>query len=159
MGKINWKRMGVHLLFPPLWLLIPLTIAAAVLLIGGATVWAEKAVLVYTSYGLSAYALSAVCFRIPRIIRFIKRVKRENAYLVRWSRDVRYRTRLSLFGSLAFSAAYAIFQLGLALYHHSVWFFSFFVYYMLLSVMRYSLLRHIRSAGAGTPALKQEYIR
>lgn len=101
------------------------------------------------SYGLSAYALVALCFRTPRMIRFFRGIKQDNRYLNRYFSDVQLRVNISLYGSLIWNTAYAIFQLGLGFYHHTVWYYSLAGYYIVLAVMRFFLLKHSRKNKAG----------
>ena len=80
---MNWKKLGKALIFPPIplmILLIPLSVAflaCAVVLTG------SESVPAIISYVLSAYTLTVWCFRIPRIIRFIKTAKEKNPLVVR----------------------------------------------------------------------------
>lgn len=66
-------------------------------------------------------------------------------YLKRYLSDTALRVNISLYGSLMLNTAYAVFQLGLGVYHHTVWYYSFAGYYMILAVMRFFLLKHTRS--------------
>lgn len=100
----------------------------------------------YCCYALSAYALTVVCFRIPAIVRFVKRLKSSNPWLLRLAGDPALRVRVSLWVSLVGNSAYALLQLGLAVWHRSVWFYSLAVYYLLLICMRFFLLRDIQNA-------------
>ncbi len=94
------------------------------------------------SYVLSFCALTLTVLRIPDVIRFIRRFRRENRYIVRYSADLRLRTTLSLRASLIFNAAYAVFQLGLGIFHRSAWFYSMAGYYCLLAFMKFLLSKH-----------------
>ena len=84
----------------------------------------QNDIAVYVSYGLSAYTLTVYCVRIPNIVSFVKKVKEENKYVNRLMTDAHLKVKLSLYGSFAFNAAYAVFQLGLGRYHSSDWFYS-----------------------------------
>lgn len=109
----------------------------------------QNDIAVYVSYGLSAYTLTVYCVRIPNIVSFVKKVKEENKYVNRLMTDAHLKVKLSLYGSFAFNAAYEVFQLGLGRYHSSVWFYSLAVYYILLAVMRFFLLRNVRAYAPG----------
>ena len=142
------KRMVRMLLFPHMAILILLVPVAAALLIYAFAFENAHPVLVYVSYFLSAYALTIVCARAPVIIRWAKEVKQENRYLRRYFTDPRLRVKISLYTSLALNTAYAIFQLGLGFRHASVWFHSLAVYYLLLAIMRYFLLKETLKENA-----------
>lgn len=90
---------------------------------------------------------------MPGAVRFAARFKRENRYLTRYTSDVRFRINVSLFGAFAFNAVYAVFQLGLGLWHHSVWFYAMAGYYLLLAAMRLLLVRY---TGNHAPGEQQE---
>ena len=105
-----------------------------------------EGVICYLSYVLSAYSLTVLCARLPRIWRSLRT---ENRLLLRWKGDLRWRVNLSLYGSLAFNTAYAILQLGLGVYHAQGWFYALGVYYLLLALMRFSLLRYSATHAPG----------
>lgn len=135
------KTICRKLLFPHMAILILLVPMAAALLIYAFAFENAHPGVVYVSYALSAYALTIVCIRTPAIIAWAKRFKRDNRYLSRYFSDPHLRVKISLYGSLALNTAYAIFQMGLGFRHASVWFYSLAVYYVLLAVMRYFLLK------------------
>ena len=141
MGKLKvilWK-----LLFPHMAILILLVPIAAALLIYAFAFENAHPGVVYASYFLSAYALTIVCVRTPAIITWVKNFKRDNRYLSRYFSDPQLRVKISLYTSLAMNTAYAILQLGLGFRHASIWFYSLAIYYVLLAVMRYFLLKEI----------------
>jgi hypothetical protein len=127
-------------------LLIPLS---AVLLVGSMVWVGTESAIAYVSYVLSAYTLTVWCVKLPRLIRFVKAFKDENRYARRIRSDPRLRVNISLYGSLAWNALYGIFQLGLGYYHRTFWFTSLGTYYMILGVMRFSLLLHTRKYAPG----------
>ncbi len=150
--KLNWKKIGLNLLYPHLaviLILLPISIAFLVLSLIYLT---PQSILAIISYLLSFYVLLVVCFRVPRIITSFKTLKEENKYLKQWFSDVRLRMKVSLYGSLIWNVAYAIFQLILGFYYKSFWFFSMFAYYVLLAVIRFFLLNHTKRYQA-----KEEY--
>ena len=70
----------------------------------------------------------------------------------KWFSDVHLRINVSLYGSLIWNVAFAIFQLGLGFFHKSFWFFSMFAYYLMLGVMRFFLVKHTRKYKANEQA-------
>lgn len=138
----TWKKLLKALLFPHAVLLAFLVPTAAVLL-GYAFVVAGAANPVsYAIFALAFYVTMVFCIRIPNMVRFAGRVKRENKYVARYFADVQVRVKMSLAVGFVSSAAYTVFQMGLGLYHRSVWFYAMAVYYSLLALMRFFLLRH-----------------
>ena len=66
----------------------------------------------------------------------------------KWFSDVHLRMNVSLYASLIWNVAFAIFQLALGFYHQSFWFYSMFAYYIILGLMRFFLVKHIRKYKA-----------
>ena len=144
-----WKSCFQCILFPHPVLLFLLTPISAVLLIHSFLVCAPTDPISLLAYTLSFYALLTICLRIPKLINFFLRFKKNNKYVVRYTSDVHLRVNLSLFRGFFFSAGYAVFQLALGIYHASVWFYSMACYYLLLAIMRLLLVRHTRSYAPG----------
>lgn len=151
-----WKRVLWALIFPHLAIVIALIPIAAVLLIYAFAFADGEGIISYISYAVSAYALTVVCFRIPWGIRFFKKIKTENKLIKRAFDDAHFRVKVSLYFSFYFNVAYALFQLGLALYHSSVWFYALAAYYLLLAFMRMYLLGFVRSNAHGV-LLEREF--
>jgi len=113
-------------------------------------------VIAIISYVLSAYTLTVWCFKIPYLIKFFKTFKNENKYAVRWSEDTRLRVNTSLYGSLIWNTAYAVFQLWLGFYHSTFWYYSLAGYYISLAVMRFFLVRYTSNNNPGEK-MREEY--
>ena len=138
----KFKKISLKLLYPHIAifiLLIPISIA---LLVWSMVSLGTNHIVSIVSYVLAAYALTIVCFRIPDIIKFVKKIKNENKYVVRLIEDRHLRMKISLFVSFVINVIYAILQFFIGLYHGSFWFYSMFAYYLSLAVMRYFLMRH-----------------
>jgi len=141
---MNWKKIGLNILYPHIAVIICLLPISVAFLVFSLVYLGTESVLAIASYLLSFYVLLVVCFRIPRIVKFFKTFKKENKYMQKWFSDVRLRVNVSLYGSLIWNVAFAIFQLGLGFYHKSFWFYSMFAYYVILAVTRFFLLKHTR---------------
>ena len=155
---MDWKKLGKALLFPHIAIMIVLTPIAAALLIGSMVLVGTESVIAYISYVFAAYTLTVWCFRIPYLINFFKTFKDENKYARRLQDDARLRVNISLYGSLAWNALYAILQLWLGFYHHTFWFYSLGAYYICLAVMRFFLLSHTRKYAPGEK-MRTELVR
>ena len=138
----KFKKIGKALLFPHVALVILLSIASIAALVIAFLVLPDNAVVNYASYVLSAYTLTVVCFRIPAIIKWVKRFTETNKLASSLKHDAHLRIKVSLLGSMAFNAFYALFQLGLGIYNHSVWFYALAGYYFLLAFLRVFMLNH-----------------
>lgn len=101
-------------------------------------------VLQYLSYILAGYALFLICCRIPNGVRKIKGLVGNNRLLSRYFGDLGYRVKISLFASATTNAVRTLFYMVMGIVNQSLWFYSLSVYYALLSVMRFFLLKDIR---------------
>ena len=142
------KKILNYLLYPHIALLICLVPISAAALILSMIYLGTESPLAIAAYVLSAYTLFAWCMRVPHIIGWAKRLRKENPYLRRWLGDERLRVTVSLTASLIFNTVYALFQLWLGIYHRTFWFLAFGIYYLLLALMRIMLARY---TGKMTP--------
>ncbi|MGN0166322.1 MAG: hypothetical protein ACI39R_09090 [Lachnospiraceae bacterium] len=157
-NKTRITKICKALLFPHMAILLVLLPVATVMLIYSMTFMGTESLIAYISYGLSAYTFTIWCARIPWLISFLKKIKEENKYAQKWLTDRHLRINVSLYGSLMWNTAYAVFQLGLGLWHHTFWFYSLAAYYLCLAVMRFFLVRHTRRYKPGEQ-LREELIR
>ncbi|MBQ8409458.1 MAG: hypothetical protein IJY39_11420 [Clostridia bacterium] len=153
-----WKRMLKAVLYPHIVIMILLIPVSVVALICSMVSWGTDSIASYVAYCISAYTLTVVCFRIPNIIRFVKRLKTENRLVSRISNDAHLRVKLSLYGSFYFNTVYSLFQLGLGFFYDSIWFFAMSAYYFLLALMRMYLLGFTRVHAPGE-LMEREYKR
>lgn len=144
---MDWKKVGKNIVYPHLAIIVmflPISIAFLTYCL----IFLDSASIISVlSYLLAFYMLIVLCFRVPRVIEFAKRFKNENKYIRKISSDVHFRINMSLYGSLIFNCAFAIFQMGLGFYHKSFWFLSMSVYYIILAIMRFFILKHTRNFG------------
>ena len=155
---MDWKKIGKALLFPHIAFLLVLLPVATVLLVYSMAFVEEESAVSYISYVLAAYTLTIWCVRVPELLRFFKKFKDENKYARRWLTDTHLRVNVSLYGSLLWNAAYAVFQLGLGLWHHTFWFCSLAGYYLCLALMRFFLVRYTSKHRAGEK-MRDELVR
>ena len=154
----SFKKILRALIFPhPA--IIAVTVPVAFSLLAYAFIFlGGEGVVSYISFALSAYALTVVSVRVPRIIDFCKKLRKNNKYVNRWFTDEELRMKISLLNSLAINTAFALFQLGLGIVHRSVWFYSLAAYYVLLSSLRYFLFREVVGMKRGL-TLFEELLR
>ena len=145
---MNFKKTLIKFLYPHLAIIICLLPIAIALLTYSLIFLESTSIASILSYLLSFYLLLVVCLRIPKMIVFFKKFKTQNKFLQKWFSDVHLRVNVSLYGALLLNVSFAIFQLGLGFYHKSLWFYSVFIYYVILSTMRFFLLKHVRSYKA-----------
>lgn len=149
------KKFLKAILFPHIAILIILLPFSLVYLIYSMVIWGNESIISIISYVLSAYTLTVWCLKIPKLIAFFKNFKNKNAFLNKLKSDARFRTNLSLYGTLIFNSAYGIFKSCLGFYHKSFWYFSLSGYYILLAVMRFFLLTYLRKNSAGENMIKE----
>ena len=146
---MDWKKLGKKLLFPHIVLMIVLVPISITMLVYSMVFVGTESAVAIISYVLSAYTLTVWCFKIPYLIHFFRAFKNENKFVRRWQNDDRLRVNISLFSSLIWNAAYAVFQLWLGIYHKTFWFASLGGYYVCLAIMRFFLVKYTASHGPG----------
>ncbi len=149
------KKIGKALLFPHIALVILLSIASAASLAVAFLVMPNNEIVNYASYVISAYTLTVVCFRIPAIIKWVKRFTETNKLASRLKTDAHLRIKVSLAGSMIFNVIYSLFQLGLGIYNHSIWFYSLAAYYFLLAFLRVFMLNHTVKFEPGEKSFRE----
>ncbi len=143
------KKILIKIIFPPVWLVVLVAPVATALLIYAFVGEGVSDILKYFAYFFSAYGLTIVCTKSPKMCRAVKDFKDENRYVNLYMNDVHLRIKISLYISVAMNAIYSVFQLALGIYHASVWFYALAVYYFCLVLMRFFLLRDIRRTTPG----------
>lgn len=151
------KKVGKALFFPHMIVMICFIPAAALLLVCTMNLFGSQSIPAYIAYAFSTYTLTVWCCATPKAINLIKKFKSENQYAVRLQEDVRLRVNISLYGSFIWNAAYAVFQLGLGLYHSSFWYYSMAGYYISLAFMRFFLLRYTTRHKPGEEIREELY--
>lgn len=142
MDKFN--KILKKFLFPNLIFTIVLFPISMIILICSMIFLGSKSVVSYISYLFSFYSLLILCLKAPIFINFFKKIKNENKYILRYREDVNLRINISLYGSLIINVIYSIFQLCLGIYHKSFWFYSMAIYYVLLSLLRFYLVKYTK---------------
>ena len=104
------------------------------------------------SYVLSVYSAVAVACTLPTLLSKLKTLKAR----LTARRDetdpqkiAQFKINVTLYGTLFYNSVYAIFTLFLGLWHSSNWYLSIAAYYILLAIMRFSLLYYSHSNKAG----------
>lgn len=142
----KFKKILHHLLFPPVIIIVLLVLVSAVSLAYVFGSGLDNSVLAYASYVISAYALTAVCCRIPDIIKFIKKSLNNNYHTRRFISEADLRAKISLYSGLCLNLLYSVFKLASGIMYRSVWFGAEAVYYIVLSITRSVLVSHDRKS-------------
>jgi hypothetical protein len=113
----------------------------------------------YFTYVLSFYTLTTVvmwCIKvIPKHYRTAKEKVYSNPVGERFMTDMKFRTHVSLYGSLGVNLLYVTLNVVLGFLYHTSWFFVLAFYYTILAVMRFLLLRFVNRVGIGTNRFKE----
>lgn len=103
--------------------------------------------IAYVMYLLSFYTLIIVCARIPGIVKWWKRKLHENKYTDRYLTDKDLRMRISMYRGLLINFIFATFKIVLGFVYDSSWFFAMAGYNVILSLMRFLLVRQSQKKG------------
>ncbi len=137
----KWKRIGKALLFPNRGITLLLLIASVFMLWYAFGFENPNEFLTYTGYALSAYTLTVVVIKMPPIIKNIKEGLYNNKYSGRYLTDAQLRANVSLYAGFGFNVVYAILKFLAGIYFRSVWIGAVAVYYIILSLIRFGLLK------------------
>lgn len=136
----KWKKILWKLLFPhPFLIFLLVNISTALLIYAFLGKNCPDAVA-YVSYGLSAYALTVVCARMPGIIKKAKGKVYSNKYANKYLTEKELRIRISLYGGLVLNICFAIFKVVMGVLYNSAWLFAMAGYNVILSILRFILV-------------------
>lgn len=136
------------LLHPPKWVLLTLppivfTALTYVLLKG------KNSMPTYMIYCMSAYCLAICVLPMPQLFRKVKAsiLRRLNATSFGRSfvADLAFRGSISLFSGMVVNFLYVVFHIFVGICYASVWFIAIAIYYLLLGIMRLSLILSYRN--------------
>ena len=156
---MDWKKIGKKLLFPPFWLMVILVLVSAVALASVFMMGMEETIPAYLVYVLAFYTLSVVavfCVMVlPKQYSTIKQKIYDHPFGNRYMTDRAFRTGFSLSVSFVISMLYV--GINLWFWHslHSWWFMVLAVYYAIMAMMRFLLVRYFHVQKIGTSLLKE----
>ena len=159
---MDWKKLGKNFIFPPLMLIIPLTLFSIFALIYIFLHNLTNTPFAYCMYGLSFYAVTVdtifIALRLPKYHKFFKQKLYDNPLGNRYLTDLAFRTHVSLALSLVINLLYAALNLAAYQLYHSIWFIVLAVYYGILAIMRSLLIHYARKTGIGNNHLGEAKI-
>ena len=154
---MDWKTIGKKLLFPPVWLIVILVIASAAALTLIFVNGMEQSIPAYIAYVLAFYTLSIVtvfcAMVLPKQYSTIKQKIYDNPLGNRYMTDRLFRANISLSISFVISMLYVGINLWSWQLLKSYWFMVLAVYYVIMAVMRFLLVRYVRIRKIGTDIL------
>lgn len=113
-------------------------------------------VIAYAAYFLSAYAFIITVTGITGIVRFVRQGIDQHPLVrkalgiplvSRYLREDMFRAETGLYQGFFINLLYAGIKMFSGILYRSVWFITLAVYYILLAVMRASLLHYVRKGG------------
>ena len=144
----RWKQFFHALLFPRLAVVLISVPVTAALLLYTFAYGSETSPVTYLAYLFSAYSLLIVCISTGKMAKggAWQRLHR-NPYIHRYLTDLPFQTHVSLYLSLGINLLFAGIKLFLGVYYRSVWFGTLAVYYGMMAMIRFVLLRHVRPSS------------
>ena len=155
---MEWKKL-IKYLYPPLWVIILLVLICTAALVYTFIGGYEAHPVAYFTYVLSFYTLTTVvmwCIKlIPKHYRTAKEKVYSNPVGEKLMTDMKFRTHVSLYGSLGVNLIYVALNALSGFLYHTSWFFVLAFYYTILAVMRFLLVRFVNCVGIGTDRFKE----
>lgn len=157
MNLQSMKRIFKKIFFLPLIPTLLIAVPSYGLVIYALTDENVNPAVAYGSYLLSAYALIITVTGVVRIVRFVRRGIGENPFVRkvlgislvdRYLKEDIFRAEAALYQGFLINFLYAGVKLFSGAYYRSAWFATLSVYYVLLAVMRLSLLHYVRKREA-----------
>lgn len=167
----KFKDIIFKLLFPPVWVIVLSSLTGFPLMIISLVFLSSTNLVSYVSYVLSAYALTVLCANFPKAKRcckeliygdevwiivnfrnFMNRYKYTSMYL----NDKEFRAKISLYTGLGINCFYALFKCGMGIMFRSAWLWAIGIYYIILSAIRFMLLRNVRITDKSKHSVKRK---
>ena len=145
--KRAWTLLE-RLLHPPKWVLLtlpPIVFAALtyVLLKG------KNSMPAYMIYCTSAYCLTIWILPLPRLFRKAKEAMMHRltgtVFGGKYIGDLAFRGSVSIYQGMMVNFLYVVFRIFMGIRYASVWFITIAIYYLLLGIMRLSLILSYRN--------------
>ena len=153
----NWKDIGRKLLFPPVWVVVLLTIVSATALVEIFVHGWEMHPLACVGYVVSFYSLTVVCAFcwkvLPGYYKAAKHTLHKNKYIDRYLTDAVFKSNVGLNRSFAISVVYVVVNAVSGYVYRTYWFVIFAVYYAIIAGMRFLLVRYVAKHPVGSDRL------
>ena len=144
----DWKKICKKLLFLPAWLICVLAVVSTVALIAVFINNLSMHPIAYIVYVASAYALTVLCIYLAGVLPGYYRTSKQKIYDHplgnRYMTDAAFKAKVSLYCSFGVNVAYSVFKLIAGIIYSSFWWGAIAVYYIILSGIRFLLLRYMR---------------
>ena len=150
---MDWKKLVREVFLLPVWLVLLLSLFSAAALVWVFVMGMDSEPVAYAVYVISFYTLCTLCVccwrYLPGCYRSIKGRIYSNSVCRRYFTDAAFKTHVGLYRSLIINLLYAIINAASAFWFSTNWFGIFAVYYSILAVMRFLLLRYVSKNHIG----------
>lgn len=141
------KKILLRLLYPHGVIVGLLAILAAAGLIYVFAGGLEDTFISYVVYMFSFYALCVLVAAMPAVVKRCRALIYGNTHAARYLTERELRTRISLYTGTVINVVYAVFKLVTGIVFRSVWFGAVAVYYMVMGLIRFLLVKGDRKIG------------
>ena len=146
---MDWKKIGWKILFPPLWLILLLSVVSTAVLIAVFQNGWDRSALAGGIYAAAFYTLLVLCIflvkTLPGRYRAVRQKISSHPLGYQYMTDAVFKVRISLYLALAVQLLYSAFHFVFGVRYDSPWVGAMAVYYILLMLIRFLLLRYMRS--------------
>lgn len=150
---MDFKKIGKSLLYPPIWAMLILSVISAGSLTAVFVKGWDTSAVAYIVYVVSFYTLTVLCIFfaavLPKRYKEIKQRIYNHPIGGKYMTDAAFRTHVSLYMSLGINLLYVGVNVFSFVLYRSMWFIVLAVYYIILAVMRFLLVRYVRAVGIG----------
>jgi len=156
---MKWKERLWKWLTPPMWVMLLLTVLCACLLCAVFLCRMEKTLAACLVYVLSFYTFVSVCIFFAKVLpscwNKMKQAVYSHQISGKYMTDETFRTGISLHLSLTANLLYAAMHGISFLLYGSMWFVIFAVYYAIVGMLRFLLVRYVHREGFGKKLLSE----
>lgn len=153
----DWKSLWKKFLILPSWLTVGMTLFCTVVLVLIFINNWETYFFAYAAYVISFYTLIVICIACVRTIPvYYKNMKGKvykNKYANHYLTDAAYKTHINLYVSLAVNLLYIATNAVSAVIYRTHWFAIFAVYYAIMAVIHFLLVRYVKVNEIGKSRL------
>ncbi len=143
----KWQKVCKKLLFPHILIVIILTLLSALGLVLVFVNGLDTSPVAYAVYVVAFYSLTVLCLAcwktIPTYYKNVKDKLYGNKYSNRYLTDKTFKIRVDLYRSLGINLIYVCINAVSAVIYSTAWFAIFAVYYSIMAIMRFLLVRYV----------------
>jgi len=138
------KKFAHRFLHPSLMVSVLLSVISTAALVYIFLSGNEETIPAYIIYTLTFYSYTVFVIGFPKLVSSIRKTINKNKFGNRYMTDVVFRMKISLYTSLFFNLIYAVFKLIAGIHYASFWYGADAIFYIVLSIARFLLVRQIR---------------